>query len=81
MHAIFPGSDNERVVFALDDRGVEVGIGSACSASSEQPSHVLRAMGYTDDEIRSSLRFSFGKETTKPQLENLLNVLAEALKI
>ena len=80
VHAIFPGIDNERVLFALDDLGVDVAIGSACSASSEVASHVLLAIGKTEDEARRSLRFSFGKNTTEDELDRTLDLLHKALK-
>lgn len=80
VHAIFPGIDNERVLFALDDMGVDVAIGSACSASSEVASHVLLAIGKTEDEARRSLRFSFGKNTTEDELDRTLDLLHKALK-
>jgi len=79
VHAIFPGTDNERVIFALDDAGVAVAAGSACSASSDTPSHVLLAMGRTEEEARSSIRFSFGGTTTKEVLVETLDLLELAL--
>ena len=80
VHAIFPGTDNERVIFALDDAGVSVASGSACSASSDIASHVLLAIGKTEQDARSSIRFSFGKSTTKEILVEVLALLESALK-
>lgn len=56
----FPGLDAERLIFALEDREVYLSTGAACSASKGEPSHVLRAIGLTDDEIKGSLRISLG---------------------
>jgi len=70
------GSDNERLMMELDERGIECAIGSACSASSEQPSHVLSAIGLNEQQARSTLRFSLGKNTTKSQLEMTASELA-----
>ncbi len=80
VHAIFPSIDNERVIFALDDAGVAVASGSACSASSDTPSHVLLAIGKSDEEARRSIRFSFGSNTTKEILDKTLELLKAALK-
>ena len=79
VHAIFPGIDNERVLFALDDLGVDSSIGSACSASSEEASPVLLAIGKTEQEARTSLRFSLGSSTTKEVLDKSLDMLKIAL--
>lgn len=71
------GQDNERLMFELDERGVECAVGSACSASSQEPSHVLRAIGLSDAQARSTLRFSFGKDTTQASLRKTAALLAE----
>ena len=68
-------TDNERLMFELDERGVECAIGSACSASSDESSHVLKAIGLTEDQVRSTLRFSFGETTTKAGLERTVREL------
>ena len=80
IHVSFPAVDNERVLFSLDDRGVYAAAGSACSASSEEASHVLLAMGLTEDEARSSIRFSIGVETTRAELDHVIEALDRALK-
>jgi cysteine desulfurase len=79
VHAIFPDIDNERVLFALDDAGVWAAAGSACSASSEVASHVLLAIGKKETEAQRSIRFSFGKTTTKDELDQVLKHLEKAL--
>jgi cysteine desulfurase len=80
VHAIIPDIDNERVLFSLDDLGIEVAIGSACSASSDEASHVLKAIGKTEEEARRSLRFSFGVSTTMSELQYALKMLENAIK-
>jgi cysteine desulfurase len=80
VHAIFPDADNERVIFALDDAGISVAAGSACSASTDNPSHVLIAIGKSEQEARRSVRFSFGSTTTKEVLDEVLKALEIALK-
>ncbi len=80
IHVTFDGTDNERVLFSLDLQGVYAAAGSACSASSNEPSHVLLAMGKTVEEARSSLRFSIGKFTTKKDIDFTIVALQKALK-
>lgn len=80
VHVTFPGIDNERVLFALDDLGVSAAAGSACSASKDEPSRVLKSIGLTDDQARASLRFTLGRNTSKSDLAYLQKVLPEALK-
>lgn len=65
MHITIPGTDNERLIFQLDAAGILCAAGSACSADSGEPSHVLRAMGVSDDDARASLRFTMGRHTTE----------------
>ncbi len=73
----FAGIDNERLMMELDERGVQVATGSACSASSDEPSHVLSAIGLDDDHARSTLRFSFGRATSANDLAYTLKLLGE----
>jgi cysteine desulfurase len=73
----FKGTDNERLLMELDELGVECAAGSACSASSDQPSHVLRAIGLNDKQARSSLRFSLGKYTTAKDVGQTVKYLAD----
>lgn len=60
LHVSFPGIDAERVVFALEDRGVLVATGSACAANKGTRSHVLTAIGLAPDVADGSLRISLG---------------------
>ena len=80
VHVTFPGSDNERVLFALDDLGVDAAAGSACSASKDTSSHVLLAMGRTDEQARSSVRFSLLQTATKEDVDKAIDMIAQALK-
>lgn len=79
MHVTFPNQDNERLILELEQKNILVAVGSACSASSEEPSHVLRAMGKTDDEAQSSLRFSLGRQTTEDHIRQTIDALAEII--
>lgn len=74
-----PGIDNERLMMLLDEKGFQVATGSACQAASTEPSHVLRAMGVDDELARSSIRLSFGRETTGEDLNELLEALKSSI--
>lgn len=75
VHLTIPGIDNERMLIQLDEAGILAAAGSACSASNDTPSHVLRAIGLSDDEARSSLRFTMGRGTTTEQVDTLVDAL------
>ncbi len=77
VHITFPGVDNERLMMELDERGFIVANGSACSASSDEPSHVLKALGISDEDAQSSLRITFGRQTTKEDAKELLELLVQ----
>lgn len=79
VHITIPGADNERLLIELDDRGILCAAGSACSASNEEPSHVLRAMGISDADAQSSLRFSMGRQTDEAAIRQTVEMLASLL--
>ncbi len=76
VHITIPGSDNERLIMELDEKGIMCAAGSACSASNDEASHVLRAIGRTDEQAYSSLRLTFGSGTSQSDLEQTAKVLA-----
>jgi cysteine desulfurase len=80
VHFTKDGVDNERLLFELDERGIAAAAGSACSASSEEPSHVLKALGCSDAQARSSLRLSFGHDTDEAAIQTLIETLVDLLK-
>lgn len=79
LHVTFPGVDNERLMMELDERGVQVAVGSACSAAKTEPSHVLKAIGMGDELARSSLRISAGRQTGKKDVVYTAKLLARLL--
>ncbi|WP_337844060.1 aminotransferase class V-fold PLP-dependent enzyme, partial [Thermus sp.] len=72
--------DGETLLLAMDFLGVAVSSGSACSAGSLEPSHVLLAMGRTPKEARASLRFSLGRFTTEEEVEEAIRAFREAVE-
>lgn len=79
VHLTFPGTDNERLIFQLDEVGIQAAAGSACTASNEEPSHVLKALGLSDAEAQSSLRFTTGFQTTKADINYVIKTLKRLL--
>ncbi|MFC4356054.1 cysteine desulfurase family protein [Chryseomicrobium palamuruense] len=76
----FPGTDIETFLIQLDLAGIDASSGSACTAGSVDPSHVLVAMfGEDAEQLRSSVRFSFGFGTTKEQLTLAVEKIAGAI--
>jgi cysteine desulfurase len=67
-----PGIDSMTSLAALDLDGICASAGSACSAGSLNPSHVLSAMGRNDNEANSLIRFSLGRETSEEEINNVL---------
>ena len=64
----FEGIESEGALMLLDERGICCSAGSACTSGSVHPSHVLKAMGFSNHRARSSLRFSFGRFNTNEQV-------------
>ena len=75
IHLSLPGTDNERVMMELDEQGIQCAVGSACSAANHDTSHVLRAVGMSDKQARSSLRFSLGRSTTETDVRRVVRLL------
>jgi cysteine desulfurase len=78
-HMSFPGCESDALLMLLDAAGVEVSMGSACSAGVPEPSHVLLAMGIDPVRARSSLRFSLGHTSTRADVDALVAALPSAL--
>lgn len=75
---VFPGLNGETLLLEMERRGVIVSSGSACSAGSDEPSHVLTACGYDADTAQTSVRISLSHSTTEADLLNAAEALIEA---
>lgn len=78
-HASFvlPGRSGESVLLDLERRGVVCSSGSACHAGSDEPSHVLTAMGHDRELAQTAVRFTFGRSVTQDQLDAAASALVE----
>jgi cysteine desulfurase len=77
---IFPGRSGESILLDLERRGVVCSSGSACAAGSDEPSHVLTAMGYDRQVAQTAVRFTFGRDVTGDQLDEAASALADVLR-
>lgn len=77
-HFVFPGVNNDSLLFLLDQRGISVSAGSACQAGVLGPSHVLMAMGFSAADAASCLRVTLGYTTTESDVEAFIKGLIEA---
>lgn len=79
VHVTFEGKDNERLLIQLDQKGIMAAAGSACSASTDTPSHVLQALGLSDKQAQASLRLTMGRGTSLEMVLKTLETLREIL--
>jgi len=66
--------EGESMVLQLDFKGIAASSGSACAASSPEPSHVLLALGLAAEDAQSSLRLTLGRENTEEEVDRFLTV-------
>lgn len=76
----FNGIDGQDLLLKLDEKGICASSGSACSSGSKSASHVLTAIGLTENLSRSTLRITFGNENTKEDVDYLIEFLVESVK-
>ena len=69
--------EGETLLLKLDEKGICVSTGSACSSGNDSPSHVLTAIGLDKTKAKGSLRVTFGKENTKEEVDYLVEALIE----
>ena len=80
LNVYFKNVEAEALVLYLDSYGISVSSGSACSTESNEPSHVLKALGFSDERANSSIRFSFGNSTTKQDIDTVMKYLPKIIQ-
>ena len=80
LNLAFDGIDGEDLLLGLDLEGVAASSGSACTAGSLEPSHVILAMGYDEEQARRSVRFSWGPTTSVEEAGRAARIAADAAR-
>ena len=76
----FKGIDSQSLLLKLDEKGICVSSGSACSEGNGKPSHVLKAIGLSDEEAKSAIRVTLGEENTKEDIDYLVESIIESVR-
>lgn len=76
----FLNCSGETLMQALDMAGICVSTGAACASASTEPSHVLRALGLSDQRIGGSIRFSLGFDNTEQEIDRCLEIVPEVVE-
>lgn len=79
LNIAFPGCEADSLMLLLDSAGVACSTGSACSAGVPEASHVLAAMGLSNEQARGALRFSLGHTSTRSDVERLTSVIGDVV--
>lgn len=79
ISATFIGIDGESLLTKLDMNGVAVSTGSACSSNSLTISHVMKAIGLTNDNARATIRFSLGKNNSYEEIDNAIAIIVKSV--
>ena len=78
LNLCFEGVDAEGMLTNLKD--VALSSGSACSSAEVEPSHVLKAIGLTDEQASGSIRFGLGRSTTEAEVDHVANRIVEVVE-
>jgi len=78
LNVTFPEASGEAMMHLLDLKGICVSTGSACYSGKDEPSHVLLAMGLTEQQAKSSIRISYGRYNTEEEIKIIISAVCEA---
>ncbi len=80
LNLTLPELRGESLVIAMDQHGISMSSGSACKSGSPEPTHVLLAMGRTNEEAHCAVRFSLSNSTTGEEIDRTVTALAQVLE-
>ncbi|MGQ0637872.1 MAG: cysteine desulfurase family protein [Nitrososphaerota archaeon] len=80
IHFTFLGVNGEDLIIKLDENGIAASTGSACSVRVQKASHVLKAMGFSHEQITGSLRLTIGVLNTEKEIDETVKVLKKVVK-
>ena len=76
----FPGTSGEAVLLYLEERGIVCSSGSACAAGSDEPSHVLMAMGFTREVAQTAVRFTLSDGVSVGQIDEVVGAVRDGVR-
>lgn len=79
LHLSIPGVDAQSLLARLDLEGLQCSGGSACTSGSMEPSHVLAALGLSEEETRGSVRLTLGRENTEEEIRRAAEILSSVV--
>lgn len=79
LHLCIEGAGSESLVLGLDHEGLAVGIGSACNSKAMRPSHVLKAIGLSDEQAQGALLLTVGARTTDEEIDHALEIIPRVI--
>lgn len=78
-HFTFLGTNGEDLIIKLDENDVAASTGSACSVKTQKASHVLKAMGFSHEQITGSLRLTIGISNTEKEIDDTVEILKKII--
>ncbi len=80
LHVCVEGVSSESLVLGLDHAGIAAGLGSACNSKAMRPSHVLKAIGLTDEQAKGALVLTVGVPTTDEEIDRALEIVPSVVQ-
>jgi cysteine desulfurase len=80
LNVSFRGVQGETALLGLDMQGVAASAGSACTTGNSEPSHVLLAMGLSEEEARASLRLTVGRGNSRDEIEDAATAIQDVIQ-
>jgi cysteine desulfurase len=81
LNITIPDASGEAMMHQLDLKGICISTGSACYSGKDEPSHVLIALGLTEQQAKSSIRISFGRYNTEEEVRIIVSAVCDAYGI
>lgn len=82
INVTFPQNiTSESLLYVLDMSGIKISVGSACNSSSYSPSHVLKAIGLSDEEAMRTVRFTLPSNITYKEIDTVVDEIGKAIKL
>jgi cysteine desulfurase len=79
LNVVLPGMQGETMLLNLDLLGISASAGSACTTGNAEPSHVIRAIGRSEEQARATIRFSVGRGNSIDEIEQAATAIAESV--